>query len=216
LERSRPKRANQPLDLPQNLWHPFILAGLLLWIRCLSPDRDILVLGGFLTPTTGRVQPVAPAWGPEALIPSILVVVAHHIAAGIRHYGIFHMAVLTRRCCTKLYGWEILKRYFPVVHDLLFRCFCCFWHYVVWQCHNPGELFGLTRYQWDDGYFQHEIDRGVQPGWLRVKASRSLVKHPSRWLSTTMLVIAPPRVYSGRSNEQRRWYCPGLVRPSSV
>jgi len=88
----------------------------------------------------------------------------------------------------------ILKRYFlPVVWRPSFRCFCCFWHYVVWQCHNPVELFGPTSLSVGRRLFQHEIDRGVQPGWLRVKASSEA------WSSIPLVydyVGAPPGGYS--------------------
>jgi photosystem II CP47 chlorophyll apoprotein len=33
---------------------------------------------------------------------------------------------------------------------------------VVWCCSNSIELFGPTRYQWDSGYFQQEIERQVE------------------------------------------------------
>jgi photosystem II CP47 chlorophyll apoprotein len=33
---------------------------------------------------------------------------------------------------------------------------------VVWCCSNLIELFGPTRYQWDSGYFQQEIERQVE------------------------------------------------------
>jgi photosystem II CP47 chlorophyll apoprotein len=32
---------------------------------------------------------------------------------------------------------------------------------MVWLC-NDTELFGPTRYQWDLGFFQQEIDQRVQ------------------------------------------------------
>jgi photosystem II CP47 chlorophyll apoprotein len=42
--------------------------------------------------------------------------------------------------------------------------FCCFVTSgtMVWCCSNSIELFGPTRYQWDSGYFQQEIERQVE------------------------------------------------------
>jgi len=52
----------------------------------------------------------------------------------------------------------------------------------------PHRLFGPTRYQWDQKYFQQEIDQRIQAGVAEVKVSR---KHGHRFLkthSTTTLV----------------------------
>eukprot|EP01036_Dinobryon_divergens_P023641 gene23641-32011_t len=74
---------------------------------------------------TGRVQPVAPAWGPEGFNPfNPGGVASHHIAAGT--LGII--------AGTMWYG----------------------------SATTPIELFGPTRYQWDSGYFQQEIERLVE------------------------------------------------------
>jgi hypothetical protein len=66
---------------------------------------------------------------------------------------------------TKDYVWAILKLYFPAVSLLFF-----FAAFVVagtmWygSATTPIELFGPTRYQWDQGYFQQEIYRRVSDG----------------------------------------------------
>jgi photosystem II CP47 chlorophyll apoprotein len=45
---------------------------------------------------------------------------------------------------------------------------------MVWCCSKPIELFGPTRYQWDSGYFQQEIERQVEAS---VSEGLSKVKH---------------------------------------
>jgi photosystem II CP47 chlorophyll apoprotein len=33
---------------------------------------------------------------------------------------------------------------------------------VVWFCNDSDRIIGPTRYQWDSGYFQQEIERRVE------------------------------------------------------
>ncbi|CAN2060067.1 unnamed protein product [Malus fusca] len=84
---------------------------------------------------TGRVQSVNPAWGVEGFDPFVPGGIAsHHIAAGT--LGI--LAGLFHLSLLELCG---------MVQQL-----------------PPIELFGPTRYQWDQGYFQQEIYRRIGAG----------------------------------------------------
>ncbi|KAK6769194.1 hypothetical protein RDI58_033564 [Solanum bulbocastanum] len=87
---------------------------------------------------TGKVQPVNPAWGVEGFDPFVPGGIAsHHIAAGTLGIlaGLFHLSLL------------LLPELCGMVRQL-----------------PPIELFGPTRYQWDQGYFQQEIYRRVSAG----------------------------------------------------
>jgi hypothetical protein len=60
-----------------------------------------------------------------------------------------------------LYVWEILKQFFQVVllYSGQFIVAGTMWY---GSATTPIELFGPTRYQWDLGFFQQEIDQRVQ------------------------------------------------------
>ncbi|KAG2252083.1 hypothetical protein Bca52824_082219 [Brassica carinata] len=64
---------------------------------------------------------------------------------------------------TKDYVWEILKPSFPVVLLLSFLQLLLLLE-LCGTATTPIELFGPTRYQWDQGYFQQEIYRRVSAG----------------------------------------------------
>eukprot|EP00963_Diacronema_lutheri_P010161 scaffold975_cov394-Pavlova_lutheri.AAC.1 len=93
---------------------------------------------------SGKVQPVIPAWGPEGFNPfNPGGVASHHIAAGAIGFlaGVFHLTV---RPPQRLYRALRMG--------------------TMWygSATTPVELFGPTRYQWDSGYFQQEIERRVE------------------------------------------------------
>jgi len=115
---------------------------------------------------TGHVQPVAPEWGPEGFNPfNPGGVVAHHIAAGIVGIiaGLFHLSV---RPPERLYKALRMGNIETVLSSSIAAVF--FAAFVVagtmWygSATTPIELFGPTRYQWDKGYFQQEIQRRVE------------------------------------------------------
>ncbi|KAG6540277.1 hypothetical protein Mapa_018403 [Marchantia paleacea] len=94
---------------------------------------------------TGKVQPVAPAWGAEGFDPFVPGGIAsHHIAAGILGIlaGLFHLSV---RPPQRLYKGLRMGNVETVLSST-----------------TPIELFGPTRYQWDQGFFQQEIDRRIR------------------------------------------------------
>jgi photosystem II CP47 chlorophyll apoprotein len=115
---------------------------------------------------TGHVQPVAPSWGPEGFNPfNAGGIVAHHIAAGIVGIiaGLFHLTV---RPPERLYKALRMGNIETVLSSSIAAVF--FAAFVVagtmWygSAATPIELFGPTRYQWDQGYFKQEIARRVQ------------------------------------------------------
>jgi photosystem II CP47 chlorophyll apoprotein len=115
---------------------------------------------------TGSVQPVAPAWGPEGFNPyNPGGIVAHHIAAGVVGIiaGLFHLTV---RPPERLYRGLRMGNIETVLSSSIAAVF--FAAFVVagtmWygNAATPIELFGPTRYQWDNNYFQQEMDRRVQ------------------------------------------------------
>lgn len=115
---------------------------------------------------TGHVQPVAPEWGPAGFNPfNPGGVVAHHIAAGIVGIiaGLFHLTV---RPPERLYKALRMGNIETVLSSSIAAVF--FAAFVVagtmWygSATTPIELFGPTRYQWDQSYFQKEIQRRVE------------------------------------------------------
>jgi photosystem II CP47 chlorophyll apoprotein len=115
---------------------------------------------------TGHVQPVAPEWGPAGFNPfNPGGVVAHHIAAGIVGIiaGLFHLSV---RPPERLYKALRMGNIETVLSSSIAAVF--FAAFVVagtmWygNATTPVELFGPTRYQWDQGYYNQEITRRVE------------------------------------------------------
>lgn len=170
LELFRDPRTGEPaLDLPKMFGIHLFLSGLL----CFS--FGAFHLTGLFGPgmwvsdpygLTGSVQPVAPAWGPEGFNPfNPGGIVAHHIAAGIVGIiaGLFHLTV---RPPERLYKALRMGNIETVLSSSIAAVF--FAAFVVagtmWygSAATPIELFGPTRYQWDQGYFTQEIERRVQ------------------------------------------------------
>ncbi|XBI60040.1 hypothetical protein VPH35_041007 [Triticum aestivum] len=106
---------------------------------------------------TGKVQAVNPAWGAEGLDPFVPGGIAsHHIAAGTLGIlaGLFHLSV---RPPQRLYKGLRMGNIETVLSSIAG---------TMWygSATTPIELFGPTRYQWDQGYFQQEIYRRVSNG----------------------------------------------------
>ncbi|KAH0989790.1 hypothetical protein GBA52_001273 [Prunus armeniaca] len=117
---------------------------------------------------TGRVQSVNPAWGVEGFDPFVPGGIAsHHIAAGTLGIlaGLFHLSV---RPPQRLYKGLRMGNIETVLSSSIAAVF--FAAFVVagtmWygSATTPIELFGPTRYQWDQGYFQQEIYRRIGAG----------------------------------------------------
>nr|YP_010024444.1 photosystem II 47 kDa protein [Schizonepeta tenuifolia]YP_010292257.1 photosystem II 47 kDa protein [Schizonepeta tenuifolia]QOP64052.1 photosystem II 47 kDa protein [Schizonepeta tenuifolia]UED17583.1 photosystem II 47 kDa protein [Schizonepeta tenuifolia]ULO25859.1 photosystem II 47 kDa protein [Schizonepeta tenuifolia]UUL98703.1 photosystem II 47 kDa protein [Schizonepeta tenuifolia] len=123
---------------------------------------------------TGRVQPVNPSWGVEGFDPFVPGGIAsHHIAAGTLGIlaGLFHLSV---RPPQRLYKGLRMGNIETVLSSSIAAVF--FAAFVVagtmWygSATTPIELFGPTRYQWDQGYFQQEIYRRVSAGLAENKS----------------------------------------------
>jgi photosystem II CP47 chlorophyll apoprotein len=170
LELFRDPRTGEPaLDLPKMFGIHLFLSGLLCF------GFGAFHLSGLFGPgmwvsdpygLTGSVQPVAPAWGPEGFNPyNPGGIVAHHIAAGVVGIiaGLFHLTV---RPPERLYRGLRMGNIETVLSSSIAAVF--FAAFVVagtmWygNAATPIELFGPTRYQWDNNYFQQEMDRRVQ------------------------------------------------------
>jgi photosystem II CP47 chlorophyll apoprotein len=78
---------------------------------------------------------------------------AHHIAAGILGFSwSFHLCV---RPSIRLYfglSMVVLNQYYQAVLLAVFYACRSSWYSVVRFSCNPIELFGPTRYQWDQGF----------------------------------------------------------------
>ncbi|KAI3967597.1 hypothetical protein MKW92_003472 [Papaver armeniacum] len=105
---------------------------------------------------TGKVQSVNPAWGVEGFDPFVPGGIAsHHIAAGTLGIlaGLFHLSV---RPPQRLYKGLRMGN-IETLSLLLELC-------GMVQRTTPIELFGPTRYQWDQGYFQRRNISQVSAG----------------------------------------------------
>jgi photosystem II CP47 chlorophyll apoprotein len=170
LELFRDPRTGEPaLDLPKMFGIHLFLSGLLCFGFGAFHLTGLFGPGMWVSDPyglTGSMQPVAPAWGPEGFNPfNPGGIVAHHIAAGIVGIiaGLFHLSV---RPPERLYKALRMGNIETVLSSSIAAVF--FAAFVVagtmWygSAATPIELFGPTRYQWDSGYFQQEIERRVQ------------------------------------------------------
>jgi photosystem II CP47 chlorophyll apoprotein len=114
---------------------------------------------------TGHIQAVAPDWGPSGFNPfSPGGIVAHHIAAGIVGIiaGLFHLSVRPpERLYKALRMGNIETVLSSSIAAVFFAAFIVAGTMWYGNATTPIELFGPTRYQWDQGYFQTEIQRRV-------------------------------------------------------
>ena len=163
-----PRTGEASLDLPKMFGIHLFLSGLLCF------GFGAFHLSGLWGPgmwvsdpygITGHVQAVAPEWGPSGFNPfNAGGIVAHHIAAGIVGIiaGLFHLTV---RPPERLYRALRMGNIETVLSSSLAAVF--FAAFVVsgtmWygNAATPVELFGPTRYQWDQNYFQQEMQRRV-------------------------------------------------------
>ncbi len=164
-----PKTGSPLLDLPRIFGIHLLLAGVLCFGFGAFHLTGIFGPGMWVSDAyglTGQIQPVKPDWGANGFNPfSPGGVVAHHIAAGIVGIigGLFHISV---RPAENLYRALRMGNLETVLASGLATFFLA--AFVVagtmWygSATTPVELFGPTRYQWDNGYFEQEISRRVQ------------------------------------------------------
>jgi photosystem II CP47 chlorophyll apoprotein len=164
-----PRYPEENLDLPLIFAIHLILAGLLCFFFGLFHVMGIFGPGIWVSDPyglSGHIEKVDPEWGIKGFDPSKPGGIAsHHIAAGILGViaGVFHFTVRPPR---RLYK---MLRMANVETVLSSSIAAVFWSAFVvagtmWygSAATPIELFGPTRYQWDKGYFQQEIQRIVQ------------------------------------------------------
>ena len=163
-----PRTGESALDLPKMFGIHLFLSGLLCFGFGAFHLTGVWGPGMWVSDPyglTGHVQPVAPEWGPSGFNPfNPGGVVAHPIAAGVVGIiaGLFHLTV---RPPERLYKALRMGNIETVLSSSIAAVF--FAAFVVagtmWygNATTPIELFGPTRYQWDKGYFQEEIQRQV-------------------------------------------------------
>jgi photosystem II CP47 chlorophyll apoprotein len=164
------QRTGQPaLDLPKMFGIHLFLSGLLCFGFGAFHLTGLWGPGMWVSDpygVTGHVEAVAPEWGPSGFNPfNPGGVVAHHIAAGVVGIiaGLFHLSV---RPPERLYKALRMGNIETVLSSSIAAVF--FAAFVVagtmWygNATTPIELFGPTRYQWDQEYFHQEIERRVE------------------------------------------------------
>lgn len=170
LELFQDPRTGEPaLDLPKMFGIHLFLSGLLcfgfgafhltgLW----GPGMWVSDAYGL----TGHIQPVSPEWGPSGFNPfNPGGVVAHHIAAGVVGIiaGLFHLTVRPpERLFKALRMGNIETVLSSSIAAVFFAAFVVAGTMWYGNATTPIELFGPTRYQWDQSYFQKEIERRVE------------------------------------------------------
>ena len=164
-----PRTGQTALDLPKMFGIHLFLSGLLCFGFGAFHLTGVWGPGMWVSDAfgvTGHVQPVAPEWGPGGFNPfNPGGVVAHHIAAGVVGIiaGLFHLSV---RPPERLYKALRMGNIETVLSSSIAAVF--FAAFVVtgtmWygNATTPIELFGPTRYQWDQAYFNQEIQRRVE------------------------------------------------------
>jgi photosystem II CP47 chlorophyll apoprotein len=164
-----PRTGEPALDLPKIFGIHLLLAGLGCFGFGAFHLTGVFGPGMWISDPyalTGHLEAVQPSWGPEGFNPfNPGGIVAHHIAAGIVGIiaGIFH---ITTRPPERLYKALRMGNIETVLASAIAAVF--FAAFIVagtmWYgaAATPVELFGPTRYQWDQSYFKTEINRRVQ------------------------------------------------------
>ncbi|ESA32919.1 photosystem ii chlorophyll-binding protein cp47 [Leptolyngbya sp. Heron Island J] len=170
LDLFRDPRTGEPaLDLPKMFGIHLFLSGLLCFGFGAFHLTGVWGPGMWVSDPyaiTGHVQPVAPEWGPAGFNPfNAGGVVAHHIAAGIVGIvaGLFHLTVRPpQRLYKALRMGNIETVLSSSIAAVFFAAFVVAGTMWYGNATTPVELFGPTRYQWDSGYYQQEIERRAQ------------------------------------------------------
>jgi photosystem II CP47 chlorophyll apoprotein len=170
LELFRDPRTGEPaLDLPKMFGIHLFLSGLLCFGFGAFHLTGLFGPGMWVSDAfgvTGSIQPVAPEWGPAGFNPyNPGGVVAHHIAAGIVGIiaGLFHLTVRPpERLYKALRMGNIETVLSSSIAAVFFAAFIVAGTMWYGNATTPIELFGPTRYQWDQSYFSQEIERRVQ------------------------------------------------------
>jgi photosystem II CP47 chlorophyll apoprotein len=163
-----PRTGESALDLPKMFGIHLFLSGLLCFGFGAFHLTGLFGPGMWISDPyglTGHVQAVAPEWGPAGFNPfNPGGIVAHHIAAGIVGIiaGVFHLSVRPpQRLYKALRMGNIETVLSSSIAAVFFAAFVVAGTMWYGNAATPIELFGPTRYQWDQGYFQQEIQRRV-------------------------------------------------------
>jgi photosystem II CP47 chlorophyll apoprotein len=164
-----PRTGESALDLPKMFGIHLFLSGLLCFGFGAFHQTGLWGPGMWVSDAyalTGHIQPVAPEWGPAGFNPfNPGGVVAHHIAAGVVGIvaGLFHLTVRPpQRLYKALRMGNIETVLSSSIAAVFFAAFVAAGTMWYGNATTPVELFGPTRYQWDAGYYQQEIERRVQ------------------------------------------------------
>ena len=170
LDLFRDPRTDVPvLDLPKIFGIHLFLSGLLCFGFGAFHVTGLFGPGMWVSDPyglSGHIEPVSPVWDARGFDPfNPGGVPAHHIAAGILGIiaGLFHLTV---RPPLRLYKGLRMGNVETVLSSSIAAVFWA--AFVVagtmWygSAVTPVELFGPTRYQWDQGFFSQEIERRVQ------------------------------------------------------
>lgn len=164
-----PRTGEPALDLPKIFGIHLLLASLLCFGFGAFHVTGVFGPGIWVSDgygITGKVQPVAPAWGPEGFNPfNPGGVASHHIGAGTVGIlaGVFHLTVRPpQRLYRALRMGNIETVLSSSIAAVFFAAFVTSGTMWYGCATTPVELFGPTRYQWDSGYFQQEIERRVE------------------------------------------------------
>ncbi len=169
LDLFRDPRTGEPaLDLPKIFGIHLVLSGALCFGFGAFHLTGLFGPGMWVSDPyglTGSIQPVSPSWGADGFDPyNAGGVPAHHIAAGILGIiaGLFHLTV---RPPQRLYRGLRMGNVETVLSSSIAAVFWAAFIVAgtMWygSATTPIELFGPTRYQWDLGYFQQEIELRV-------------------------------------------------------
>jgi len=164
-----PRTGNPALDLPKIFGIHLFLSGLLCFGFGAFHVTGLFGPGIWVSDPygiTGSIQAVAPSWGADGFDPyNPGGIAAHHIAAGVVGIlaGLFHLTV---RPPQRLYKALRMGNIETVLSSSIAAVFWAAFIVAgtMWygSAATPIELFGPTRYQWDSGFFQQEIEKRVQ------------------------------------------------------
>jgi photosystem II CP47 chlorophyll apoprotein len=173
-----PRTENPALDLPKIFGIHLFLSGILCFGFGAFHVTGLFGPGIWVSDPyglTGSVQPVTPSWGADGFDPyNQGGIPAHHIAAGILGVlaGLFHLCV---RPPQRLYNALRMGNIETVLSSSIAAVFWAAFVVArtIWygSAATPIELYGPTRYQWDQRFFQQEIEKRVQ---RKIEQGRSL------------------------------------------
>jgi len=164
-----PRTKNTALDLPKIFGIHLFLSGILCFGFGAFHVTGLFGPGVWISDPyglTGHVEPVVPSWGPNGFDPyNPIGIPAHHISAGVLGIlaGIFHLCV---RPPQRLYNSLRIGNIETVLSSSIAAVFWAAFVVAgtIWygSASNPIELYGPTRYQWDQNFFQRQIEKRVQ------------------------------------------------------